>query len=266
CSGTRAMRRKNSASLGFEPGHPPSMQPIPSASSRQAILTLSSADRERPSRCVPSRRVVSYRITGMFISEKRAASRARGRVALAHCNSSAERRHAASRRTRDADGNRHETFSAGSWSAATLATGALAGAGSGATLRNKGSERCHAASRSCARGLPVRGVGVGRIAERADRDVAAGEPLADVVVRFAFELELHARQGERREALARAAAEAQAHCPGREAGVAVALRDAPRDPGTDRQVVVADVVYAGEGAARCETGLERAQDFLVELL
>src|SRR5213594_434422 len=48
-----------------------------------------------------------------------------------------------------------------------------------------------------------------------DRDVAAREPLADVVVRFAFELELHARQGERREALARAAAEAQAHCPGR---------------------------------------------------
>src|SRR2546430_1449000 len=44
------------------------IEPIPSASSRQAILTLSSAERERPSRCVPSRRVVSYRIGFMSLS------------------------------------------------------------------------------------------------------------------------------------------------------------------------------------------------------
>src|SRR5204863_70482 len=68
------------------------------------------------------------------------------------------------------------------------------------------------------------------------------------------------------EALARAPAEAQAHGPGRQPGVAVTLRETPRDPGADRQVVVADVVHPGEWAARCETRLERAQDFLVERL
>ena len=52
-------RSKTSASFGFDPGHPSSMYATPSASSRRAMRILSPADRLRPSRCVPSRRVVS---------------------------------------------------------------------------------------------------------------------------------------------------------------------------------------------------------------
>ena len=52
-------RAKNSASLGFEPGQPPSMKATPSSSSRRAMRSLSSQEREIPSRWVPSRSVVS---------------------------------------------------------------------------------------------------------------------------------------------------------------------------------------------------------------
>jgi hypothetical protein len=52
-------RAKNSASLGLEPGQPPSMKVTPSSSSRCAMAILSSQESEMPSRCVPSRRVVS---------------------------------------------------------------------------------------------------------------------------------------------------------------------------------------------------------------
>ena len=52
-------RSKNSASLGFEPGQPPSMKATPSSSRRRATLILSSQEREMPSRWVPSRSVVS---------------------------------------------------------------------------------------------------------------------------------------------------------------------------------------------------------------
>ena len=54
-------RRKNSMSLGFEPGYPPSMYWMPKPSSRRAILSLSSTERDRPSLWVPSLRVVSNR-------------------------------------------------------------------------------------------------------------------------------------------------------------------------------------------------------------
>ena len=52
-------RWKNSASFGFDPGQPPSMNVTPSSSSRRAIRSLSSQESEIPSRCVPSRSVVS---------------------------------------------------------------------------------------------------------------------------------------------------------------------------------------------------------------
>jgi len=58
--GRSRARAKNSASLGFEPGQPPSMKAIPSSSRRRAMRSLSSTEREIPSRWVPSRRVVSY--------------------------------------------------------------------------------------------------------------------------------------------------------------------------------------------------------------
>src|SRR2546426_9404621 len=54
-------------------------------------------------------------------------------------------------------------------------------------------------------------VGVGRVAERPDHDLAAAQALADVVVCLAFEREVYAADEERTEALARAAAEPQAH-------------------------------------------------------
>ena len=55
---------KNSSSFGFDPGQPPSMYGKPASSRRRAIFSLSASDRTRPSRCVPSRRVVSYRTMG----------------------------------------------------------------------------------------------------------------------------------------------------------------------------------------------------------
>ena len=53
------MRPKNSMSLGLDPGKPPSMKWMPSTSSLTAMRTLSSTESDMPSRCVPSRRVVS---------------------------------------------------------------------------------------------------------------------------------------------------------------------------------------------------------------
>ena len=109
------------------------------------------------------------------------------------------------------------------------------------------------------------GAGVGRLAERPDHDLAPRQALAHVVVRLPFELEVHRRDGERTEALAGAAAEAQPHVPDGE-GVAAAIHDASGDARADGQVVVADVVHAGERPAAVEARLEHAQDFLVERL
>ena len=50
---------KNSMSLGFEPGQPPSMNGIPNSSSMRATRSLSASDRVMFSPCVPSRSVVS---------------------------------------------------------------------------------------------------------------------------------------------------------------------------------------------------------------
>ena len=50
---------KNSMSLGFEPGQPPSMNGIPNSSSIRATRSLSASDSVMFSPCVPSRRVVS---------------------------------------------------------------------------------------------------------------------------------------------------------------------------------------------------------------
>ena len=55
---------KNSTSFGFEPGQPPSMNGIPNSSSIRAMRNLSASDRVMFSPWVPSRRVVSYRMTG----------------------------------------------------------------------------------------------------------------------------------------------------------------------------------------------------------
>jgi hypothetical protein len=60
CSQTMSLARwKNSASLGFDPGQPPSIMLTPNSSNRTAMRILSSLESEIPSRCVPSRSVVS---------------------------------------------------------------------------------------------------------------------------------------------------------------------------------------------------------------
>ena len=59
CQGKSRARSKNSASFGFDPGQPPSMNATPSSSSRLAIRSLSPHESEMPSRCAPSRSVVS---------------------------------------------------------------------------------------------------------------------------------------------------------------------------------------------------------------
>ncbi len=53
------MRAKNSASLGFEAGNPPSMKWRPSSSRRRAMRTFSSTETDMPSCCMPSLSVVS---------------------------------------------------------------------------------------------------------------------------------------------------------------------------------------------------------------
>src|SRR5665647_2870846 len=60
---SRSMRRKNSISLGFDAGKPPSMKWMPSSSSLSAMRTFSSTETDMPSCCMPSRRVVSYSCT-----------------------------------------------------------------------------------------------------------------------------------------------------------------------------------------------------------
>ena len=52
-------RAKNSASLGLDPGQPPSMKPTPRSSRWRATVSLSATESDSPSCCVPSRRVVS---------------------------------------------------------------------------------------------------------------------------------------------------------------------------------------------------------------
>ena len=52
-------RAKNSVSRGLAPGQPPSMKPTPKSSRCRAMASLSATVRLMPSRCAPSRRVVS---------------------------------------------------------------------------------------------------------------------------------------------------------------------------------------------------------------
>ncbi len=58
-SSPAAARAKNSVSLGIAPGQPPSMKPTPNSSSNRATASLSLTEYEMPSRCAPSRSVVS---------------------------------------------------------------------------------------------------------------------------------------------------------------------------------------------------------------
>src|SRR5207245_2761496 len=102
--------------------------------------------------------------------------------------------------------------------------------------------------------------------QRPDDDLASRESLGDVVGRFALELESHARQRERSEALARAAAEPEANRAGREPDVADAVGDAPGDARPHRQMVVPDVVHAGKRAPLVQAGAERLEDLLVQRL
>ena len=55
----RGRARRTLRPSGFEPGQPPSMKVTPNASSCSAMRSLSSSVYEMPSRCVPSRKVVS---------------------------------------------------------------------------------------------------------------------------------------------------------------------------------------------------------------
>ena len=89
-------------------------------------------------------------------------------------------------------------------------------------------------------------------------DLAAAQPLADVVVGLALQLEVHAPAGERAEALARAAGEAEPHRARRQPRVAVPLGDGARDPRAHREVVVVDRIVARERQAALEVRLELA--------
>src|SRR5690242_21525822 len=100
----------------------------------------------------------------------------------------------------------------------------------------------------------------GRLAERPNYDLATREPLADVVVRFPLELEMHPRDGEGPETLPRAPPEPESDRSCRQSDVAAPLGHPPGDARAHREVVVPDVVHARERAARVEPRLERAED------
>src|SRR5206468_6578334 len=88
----------------------------------------------------------------------------------------------------------------------------------------------------------------------------------DVVVRFPLELEVHPREGERAEALTRTPPEPETDRSRWQADVAVPLGDPPGDARAHREVVVADVVHAGERAAGVEPRRERGEYLVVERL
>jgi hypothetical protein len=67
CRRSSRIRLKKAISLGLEAGKPPSMKWMPSSSSLRAMRTFSSTDTDMPSCCMPSRRVVSYSCTWLFI-------------------------------------------------------------------------------------------------------------------------------------------------------------------------------------------------------
>src|SRR6266513_320249 len=79
-----------------------------------------------------------------------------------------------------------------------------------------------------------------------DHNLAATQALADVVVRLAFEVQVHARQRKGAEALAGAAVKAQ---PNRLAGprAAVDARDLTGDARADSEVMIADGGHAARG-------------------
>ena len=108
--------------------------------------------------------------------------------------------------------------------------------------------------------------GVRRIAERRDDELAARQPLPDVVVRLPFELQVHAGERERTEALPGAAAEPQPHATGRQAGAPVTLGDAPGDPRPERQMAVADVVRLVERPPALQARPQRRENRVVERL
>src|SRR5262249_25546938 len=79
-----------------------------------------------------------------------------------------------------------------------------------------------------------------RAGRRVDDDLAAGEALADVVVRVAFQAERHAARDEGPEALSRRAPEVQVDRVARQAYGAVAPRDLAADNRANHAVDVAD--------------------------
>src|SRR4029077_729061 len=101
----------------------------------------------------------------------------------------------------------------------------------------------------------------GVVSGRADDDAAAAHALADIVVRFADELELDAGGEEGPEALPGAALEARPHSPGWHAG-AEPLRDEPTEARPDRSIVGADRIQGLDDAR----SLERRQRFAGEPL
>ena len=98
----------------------------------------------------------------------------------------------------------------------------------------------------------------------ADRDLAARQALADVVVGLALQLEVHAPGEEGAEALPGAAREPEPHPSLGQAGVAEAARDLAGDATAHREVMVADRVVAGERQSALEVRRQFLDDLAVE--
>ena len=80
------------------------------------------------------------------------------------------------------------------------------------------------------------------IAVRPHADLATVESFADIVVRFALELEPHAADRERTETLAGRTFEPRRHRAWRQPRIAILLGDRPRHARSHRQMVIPDQI------------------------
>src|SRR4029079_640259 len=110
----------------------------------------------------------------------------------------------------------------------------------------------------------VRRVGVPRPAVWADGDLPSAQPFADIIVGLTLQLELHPATEKGAEALTGRAGEPEPHRSRRQPRIAVSLYDRSGHARPHREVVVLDVIVAGEGQGTVEIRLQVTQDLLIQ--
>src|SRR4051794_5181750 len=110
----------------------------------------------------------------------------------------------------------------------------------------------------------VRCVSVSRAAIGADGDLPSAQPFPDIIVGLTLQLELHPATEKSAETLTGRAGQPEPHRSRRQPCIAVSLYDRSGDPRTHGEMVVLDLIVAGEGQGTVEIGLQVTQDLLVQ--